>query len=127
MFENYFMERKGSEKQLSPCLEVCGGLLLQRTNQPTPRQQASEKLGAIAVENPGLDSSRNFLKARFMDVVMGQVTKCKWARHCLSLRPSLGVVTRLARATSICPGEAGLRCLLETLSSFLIFSVKVLS
>lgn len=102
MFENYYMERKGSEKQPSPCLEVCGGLLLQRTNQPTPREQAlpSEKLGAIAVENPGLDSSRNFLKARLMDVVTGQVTKCKWARRRLSLRPSLGVVTRLARATS---------------------------
>lgn len=59
--QNYFMERKGSEKQLSPCLQVCGGLLLERTSQPAPGEEALplEKLGAIAVANPGLDLSRD--------------------------------------------------------------------
>lgn len=57
MFENYFMERKGSEKQLSPCLQVCGELLLQRTNQPTPREQALPmRIWKPQQWQPGLDS-----------------------------------------------------------------------
>ena len=109
------MERKGSEKQLSPCLQVCGGLLLQKASQPAPGEEALplEKLGAIAVANPGLDLSRNFLKARLVDVVTGQMAKCKWARCLLSLRLFLGTVTHLTRVTSICPGELGLRGLWE--------------